>query len=319
MIQRFDVLCVLIGFCLPVLAQDSLPREAEHLRKLQDDEKALVDAARQYHLQQMDLTQWDYEITQSNVESTDVALQEVPGKSMEKRIKSIRLVWEYVLSVYSNNVRAMNYFGEYWYDIGGNAAAAITYWKRALATDRSMSFAHNNLGLHYFHTGDYRKGLSHLESALKLEPKNPDFLFNITQNYLNHFPSIIKIKKTDKKKLYREAMKYSQNAARYAPEDFSLAQDYAVNFFAAENFDIEVSWDTAAAAWQVARALAQKGRHVYYCLLNEGRCWLRAEEPEKALPLFESALAIRPALDLRDGNEVVEQLISRAKSDSAKK
>lgn len=296
-----------------VAAQNPLPRDAEYLRAFLNDEKAMIDAARQYHLQQLDLTRWDYEITQSNIESTDAALQDAPAKSMEKRIDSIRQVWEFVLSVYPNNVRAMNYFGEYWYDIGGNAPAAITYWKRTLATDRNMSLAHNNLGIHYFQTGDYRRGLSHLETAIELEPKNSDFLFNITQNYLIHFPSIVKIKKTDKKKLYREAMKHSQNAARYAPDDFSLAQDYAVNFFAAENFGVDVSWGKAAAAWQAARALTEKERHEYYCLLNEGRCWLRAEEPEQALPLFVSALAMRP------GNEVVVKLVSQAKSDSVKK
>ena len=267
----------------------------------------------------MDLTQWDYEITQRNIESADAALQGAPAESMEKRINSIRMVWEYVLSVHPDNVRAMNYFGEYWYDIGGNGAAAITYWKRALAVDRNMSLAHNNLGLHYFHTGDYRSGLTHLETAVELEPQNPDFLFNLVQSYLIHFPSIVKLKRIDEKKLYREAMKHSQNAARYDPDDFSLAQDYAVNFFAGENFGVDVRWEKAAAAWQVARALAKKKTHEYYTLLNEGRCWLRAKEPEKALPLFESALAMRPALALRPGNDVVERLIIRARTDAAKK
>ena len=242
MIKRYLIFSMFICCAFPSGAQQTLPDNAEHLREFLNDEAAMVVAARQYQLQQMDLAQWDYEVGQSNSGSDDTGLQASPREMMQKRNSAIRLVWEYTLAVYPNNPRAMNYFGEYWYDIGGNRNTAIMLWKRAVATDRNMSFAHNNLGLHYFHTGSVTMGLKHIDKAVELEPNNPDFLFNITQIYLTYFPDIIKSKKLSKKKLYRIAMKYSENATRYAPKDFSLAQDYAVNFYAGENFGVDVDW-----------------------------------------------------------------------------
>jgi tetratricopeptide (TPR) repeat protein len=312
MIKKFLIFSVLICCSFPVVAQRNLPQNAEHLRDYLNDESGMVNAARQYQLQQMNLAQWDYEIGKSNEGSSDTGLKDSPGEMMEKRNTAIRLVWEYTLSVFPNNARAMNYFGEYWYDLGGNMNTAILLWTRAIAVDRNMSFAHNNLGLHHFHTGNVLTGLMHIDKAVELDPKNPDFLFNITQMYLNHFPEIMKIKKLNKKSLYRASMKYSENATRYAPDDFALAQDYAVNFYAGENFDVDVNWDKAIVAWQSTLALAKSDEHRFYSLLNEGRCWLKVNNNAKAKELFEAALVMRP------DSIAVQDLVAKASLPSTK-
>jgi len=305
MLKRYSILCVLMCWTLSAMGQHSLPGDAGHLREYRNDERSMIDAARQYHLQHMDLSQWDFELAQ---DKTKAEQREMHQERMQEHIKSVRMVWEYVLSLFPNNVRALNYFGEYLYDVGGNIPAALTSWNRALVLDRDMSLVHNNLGIHYFQNGDYRNGLRHVEKAVELDPKNPDFLFNITQMYLNHFPAIIKLKSTTKKKLYRDAMKHSLNASRYLPEDITLAQDYAVNFFAGENFGVDVDWAKAAEAWQVVQGLAVKERHIYYSTLNEGRSWLNDKDYNKALPVLEAALALMP------GNAVAERLVAQAKT-----
>lgn len=307
MVYRYVLIVALVLGALPSFAQQKLPANAEYLRTLVNDQNALVDAARGYHLQQIDLTDWDYEIVQDNGETGDEVVTTTKAESMRKRIDSIREVWEFVLAAYPNSARAMNYFGEFWYDTGGNSAAAINYWKRAIAVDSKLALAHNNLGIYYFHTGDYRNGLRSIETAVELEPKNPDILFNITQMYLNHFPAIAELSGVSKQKLYQQAMKYSAQAATLAPTDFSLAQDYAVNFFAAENFELEADWAEAAMAWQKAQALASTEQDRFYSILNEARCWIRAEQPATALPRLEAAQVIEPE------SEVVETLIAETK------
>ena len=299
--------CVVFVFmvCISGLAfgQRPLPSNADHLRGLEQDEAGLIAAAWDFHLQQLDLIDWDIELM---MDASDKKEAERHQSSITLREASIQEVWEFVMGKYPRNPRAMNYFGEYWYDTGGNQAQALTYWNQVVLLEPKIGRTHNNLGIHYFHTGDYRRGLRSIEEAVDLEPKNPDFLFNIAQMYLIHFPAIVKLKGTTKKKLYREAMNYSRKAAQNAPDDMSLAQDYAVNFYASDNFGVEANWDTAAEAWQVVFGLADKETDQFFAKLNEARCWIRGNDWDKAVPALNYSLAIIP------GNDVAERLLKAA-------
>ena len=91
-----------------------------------------------------------------------------------------------------------------------------------------------------------------------------------------------------------ESKTWAQRAAELLPNDFDVLQDYAVNFFAAERFDIEADWAEAAAAWQAARAQARSTNEEFFTWLNEGRVRQRMGKTEEARICFEAALAIRP-------------------------
>jgi tetratricopeptide (TPR) repeat protein len=127
----------------------------------------------------------------------------------------------------------------------------------------------------------------------------------MVQVYLAHAPQVAKLRKWSEKRLYRKAMDYSEKAARLAPDDYELQQDYAVNFFAAENFEVEADWKDAAKAWQGARARTQRPDQVFYTWLNEGRVWLRAGKPDLARSALEQAVALRPE------SEVAQSLLQK--------
>lgn len=300
--------------CLTVLfygavgaAQESLPDSVKHIEVFADDPDALIDAGLRFQRQQSKLVDWDIGLAKQHANNKEHPLARTKAEMVKERIDVVRIVWEYVLSKYPNNPRALNYFGEFWYDIAGEEMKALTYWKRASMLDKQFGLADNNLGVYYFHMGNYRQGLNYLNKALEVDDKNPDYLFNMAQMYLNHFPDIGRMLDRDKKKLYKDAMKFSRDAKKYAPKDFDLAQDYAVNFFAAENFDIEVDWKEAASAWAEARTLAPTTKERYYTLLNEARCLLRANRNESAVPLLEEALEMMPDSD------VVQNLLADAR------
>jgi tetratricopeptide (TPR) repeat protein len=174
--------------------------------------------------------------------------------------------------------------------------------------DEDLAMPYNNLGLHYFHSGDYDRGLTNIGKALDLEPENPDFLFNTTQIYLTYFPQIEKEFGMDKEKLYKEAMRMSKDAAKYAPNDFQILQDYAANFYAGENFGVEVNWSEAALAWQQALPMAPSDADKFYVLLNEGRTWKFANQPGKAAEALNKALVYEP--DSRVAKQLLEELAS---------
>jgi tetratricopeptide (TPR) repeat protein len=148
--------------------------------------------------------------------------------------------------------------------------------------------------LHYTHYGEPSKGHTHYQKALKLDPENPDFLFNLAQLYLTQFPVMAKELETDEKSVYLKAMDYSKDAAKFAPDDFELQKDYATNFYAGENFGVEVDWTKAAAAWEATYALAKQPRERFFARLNEGRCWIFAGNTVSAIEALEAARAIDP-------------------------
>ena len=177
-------------------------------------------------------------------------------------------------------------------------------WKKAAALHPDLSEVFNNLGIHYSHTGDLTRGLVCFDKALELEPDNPDYLYNLCQIYLTQFPDVAKQRQWSLKKVYRTAMKMSKKAAELG-QDYELIQDYAVKFFAAENFQLKADWREAARAWQWARQNARTTDEEFFTWLNEARVWIADGNKTKALACLDAALTIRPdsevAANLKSG------------------
>ena len=127
-------------------------------------------------------------------------------------------------------------------------------------------------------------------------------------NWREHI-KLEKILKKSRAKLYKDAMEYSKDAAQYAPEDYDILQDYAVNFYAAENFGVEADWEESARAWKVARPFARTQAESFYTVLNEARAWLRADRPAEARPLLLEAQRMRPE------SNAVQVLLARTQGD----
>jgi len=291
---------------LPARSAD-LPAELKFLETIESNEAALVDAGRRFQLQQFALMDWDEQLIQSYMQDGQRDLATAQQDEMQKRGTLIRAMWEWMLERYPQNARAHNYYGEYLFDYAGDEAGGLKHWMTSTQLDDDLAPAHNNLGIYYFHTGDYTRGLEHLERALKLEPENPDYLYNMAQMYLIHFPQIERITKTPREKLYKQAMDMSEKAAQLLPNDFDIVQDYAVNFFAAEGFGVEVDWEVAAEAWKRAQAVARTEDERFYSLLNEARSWMNGNQPKNAIAPLEQAIAIQ------SDNTVAQQLLAKAR------
>jgi len=294
------VLLILGVFCAGLSGERPAdwPEELAGLREVVTDEARAVEALRAYQVQQQRLAAWDLQLAEQHKRAGEADLEAAKKEQAARRLKCVRQAYEFVLQRYPNNARMHNYYGEVLYDRFGEQAGAVRAWKLASALDPALSAPYNNLAIHYVHAGDYALGLSNYDKALELDPENPDYLYNVVQMYLVNFPQVGRLREWAKERVYREAMKLSAKAARLAPEDFELAQDYAVNFFAAENFGVEADWRKAATAWQQARPLGRNDVEVFFTWLNEARVWIRAGHADKALPCLHEALAIRPESSL---------------------
>lgn len=285
-------IAVSLSCCMPVLAAE-LPPALAHMEALAGDEELLVDSVRGFDRLQCGLAEWDMELAEELAMAGDRDLAVEKMERSKERLALVEQAYDYVLKRYPDNGRALTYYGELVYDYRGDHAKAIMLWKKAAALQPNLGEPLNNLAIHYCHTGDVSRGLDYFDRALELEPDNPDYLFNLCQIYLTHFPEVAKRQEWSLKKVYRSAMKMSKRAAELSNE-YELIQDYAVNFFAAENFQLEADWRSAARAWQWARTEVRTSDEEFYTWLNEARVWIADGNNKKARECLEAALAIRP-------------------------
>lgn len=231
------------------------------------------------------------------------------ARELRERLPKLEALAEYGMQRYSNNARVRNFNGRILYDYQGDQMGGVKEWHTAISLDSSYSNPHSNLGMHYFHSGRYSLGFEYMDKALELEPDNPDYCFNMAQNYLIFRPQTEKHRGWSPKKIYKEAMKLSERAAKNAPDDFEILQDYAVNFQAAENFGVKAKWKKAARAWQEAREHARSDNERFYTWLNEGRAWRALGNKNEAIRCFEEGLKIRPE------SKVAQRNIDRLRKD----
>lgn len=264
------------------------PAYLEPLKNLTSDEKAYVEEMWKLGNEAFKrIDQLKIEIAGSDVES------ERQAKSAEIAMCVARLVAisELGLKTFDHSAQIHNFMGTVFYDALGRETDGVKEWLAAVSLDSKYSDPHNNLGMHYFHSGHYALGFQNMDRALELDPKNADYCFNMAQNYLIYRPQTEEYRGWKADKIYKEAMKLSKKATKLAPEDFEILQDYAVNFFAAENFGETPDWKAAAKAWQVARKFAPGEVEVYFTWLNEGRAWRASGNKTEARRCFQEALA----------------------------
>jgi tetratricopeptide (TPR) repeat protein len=178
----------------------------------------------------------------------------------------------------------------------------------ATTADPSYARPYTNLGNHFTHVGQLDQGMTAFERALELAPDDPDLLFYVTQVYLINWPELEERYKKSPQELYREAMAMSGKATRLAPDDYELAHDYALNFFAGERMKVDVDWTAAAQAWERARGLAKTRDLKFQTHLFEARAYMRGGKLDAAEKALQGALEILP------GNGIAQQLLDEVRA-----
>lgn len=244
------------------------------------------------------------------------AMENQPDKAAQAASEARRLfdglmgLYEPMLERYPESAALHNAHGEFLYDLAGRHSEAVEEWKKAEELDPDYARALNNLGLFFSHTGEYERAFNYFERVLELDPKHPDYAYNVAQIYLVHFPQVQEHYGWDKAEVYRKAMALSKRAAKAAPEDYELVADYARNFFLAEQFGVDPAWPKAAKAWQTARETATEPERLFHAWLFEARAWMRNGNDDKAKTCVESALEIMPE------SELAQRLLNELKGDT---
>jgi tetratricopeptide (TPR) repeat protein len=229
------------------------------------------------------------------------------AQESERHINLVQSAYEMGLGHYDDSAILHNYYGEFIYDYLGDANKGAQHWKKAIQNDPNLARAHCNFGMYALHNGMYSIGFESMDTALRLEPDNPDYLYNMVQAYFAHSLYLMQERKMNRAKIFTEAMKMSKKAADILPEDFEILRDYGLNFFLGEEYGEKVNWKDAAKAWQKARTKARTDAERFNTWLNEARVYKNMEDSKKTLECLNAALEIWP------DSPVVQELIKDLK------
>ena len=140
-------------------------------------------------------------------ENGDQASADEHLNNAQRKLMLAKTAYEYGLQYFDKNARLHNFYGELLYDRVGEETLALKEWKLAHSYDTQWGAPSNNLGLHYCHVGEFRWGLAYFDDALRVEPNNPDYLFNLTQIYLTYDGDVSRETGISKTAIYEKAMK----------------------------------------------------------------------------------------------------------------
>jgi tetratricopeptide (TPR) repeat protein len=258
------------------------------------DESLMMDSARALDLEQRALAKWDLELAETLLSQGNGEAAAKKVEEAQTRYRAIRAAYEEALEAYPSNARAHNYYGELLFDAFKRELDAVSHWQKAAELDPSLALPHANLGAHHHHSGRVKEGLKHYQRAVELDSENPDILYSFAQIYLISWPDLERELNKTAPELYQDAMAMSEKAARLAPDDYELARDYALNYFAGERMNVQVDWSKAAAAWQEAVRLAPNHIARFHALLYEARARMRGGDWDAAERALHESLKIMP-------------------------
>jgi len=219
-------------------------------------------------------------------------------------------IYENYIEANPADPRAHNLFGNVCYDLLGDKARAVSLWEKALELDPEYADAHNNIGTHYLHEGEPGRAMDEFRTAVKLAPNSADYHFNLAQAYYL-FRQVAQEKYGwSLAEVYEHTLEESRTGSQLKPEDFKLAEDYAMTFFGAEGFGVMADWAEARAAWKRCRELVDDESRLFVVLLHMARVELRAGAYADARGYAEQALALKP------GNAVAQRLIEMSSRES---
>ncbi len=131
-----------------------------------------------------------------NAEGAKAALEAARGY-----LYQVKDAYELGIAQFNESALLHNFYGELLHDQLGQNEKALEHWERAASLDENYGRAQNNVGMYYLHSGRYEEGLARMDAALKADPENPDWLFNMVQVYLTNFVQVMKIRNWDRVKL----------------------------------------------------------------------------------------------------------------------
>jgi len=189
---------------------------------------------------------------------------------------------------------------------GGESKRAAELFRKADELDPNVAVVKNQLGNYFAEEGMFAEALTHYEAAVKLEPKEPLYRYQLGLLLYEYREQFAKAGPMSRDLVLIRSTEAFGKAAALAPENFAYAYRHAESFYDLPAPD----WPAALAAWKALEPRAKPGIELQTLQLHEANVLLQLQHFAEARKLLEDVT--EPALQ-NNKKTLVAQLPAAAK------
>jgi tetratricopeptide (TPR) repeat protein len=236
------------------------PVEKEYKKLMTDDDVALAE-----------VDAWIRE-NQAFVEKGGGAPVDSFNTRIRARFAPVIKDYEDFLKRHPDHARARLAYGSFLNDIKDEEGAEVQ-WDKALALDPKNPAAWNNLANLYGHHGPVKKAFEYYAKAIELNPRESTYYHNLGTTVFLFRKDAMEFYHIDEQQVFNKALGLYQQAMKYDPTNFELAQDVAQTYYGIR----PVRTDEALSAWTNALKVADSDIEKEGVQLHLARFKLNAE------------------------------------------
>lgn len=177
--------------------------------------------------------------------------------NMDRKINRLCQSFEAFLIHYPNHDQAMNVYGNFLDEVG-KGDMALHWWERAVEFSRQNPQLLNNLANYYGHNGRAEEAIKLYEEAIKLDPNESIYHFNLGNMYYLFRKETHSIHNWDLQKTFEHSLLHFRMARDLDPKNDEYAISYAETYYGVKFLSKGFEWRDAEDAWKYCLTMNSK-------------------------------------------------------------
>lgn len=183
----------------------------------------------------------------------------------------------------------------------GHAKRSYAIFQRAEALEPDLAVIKNQIGNHHAEEGEYKEAAEYYEAAIKLEPKEPLYHYQLGTLLYEYREFFVDAKLYTRDALLVRSTAAFRAAAELAPDNIAYTYRYAESFYDLPAPD----WELALATWKSLGERAKAGVELQTIQLHQANILIQLGRRDEARALLDQ---ISEAPLLPNKQKLVDQL-----------
>jgi tetratricopeptide (TPR) repeat protein len=199
---------------------------------------------------QDEVNAWLHEFDSQSV-TNKAELSAALNVRIKARLDRVRSAYDNFLLRHPDSAHGCLAYGSFLNDIGDEEGAHLQY-ENALQLDPKNPAVWNNLANYYGENSPVTKAFEYYAQAIKLKPDEPVYYHNFATTVYLFRKDAKEFYHINEQQVFDKALGLYKQAMRLAPDDFTLATDYAESYYGIK----PLRTNDALAAWTNAMTIA---------------------------------------------------------------
>jgi hypothetical protein len=148
------------------------------------------------------------------------------------------------------------------------------------------SFKYNNEAVLRNEHGYVGESILLLEEAIRLNPSESTFYYNLSQFYSINFDYLMEVDKVDKPTIFKRIILLSEMAVTNSPNSFIYRKDLAINYALGYRFDVEIDDIILLFLWENALEHALEPHEQVYVKFRLLEIYKKNDDKENILKIL---------------------------------